>query len=155
MTRVDFYILSGAGAELRERFACRLAEKAYGSGYTVLLLAEAAEQAERLDGLLWTFRQGSFVPHARLEQREGEPVAVATDEHGGDDAVLLNLTDRLPDGSRGSKLGALRTVYIMVGALSPVAFGAVADRGYFDEGFFAIAAVSAAVVAFALAYVDY
>ncbi len=96
MTRVDFYILGGAGAELRERFACRLAEKAYGNGYTVLLLAEEAEQAERLDGLLWTFRQGSFVPHARLEQREGEPVAVATDEHGGDDAVLLNLTDRHP-----------------------------------------------------------
>ncbi|SFH54953.1 Sugar phosphate permease [Halorubrum aquaticum] len=74
---------------------------------------------------------------------------------GYETVVISNLTDRLPDGSRGTKLGALRTVYIMVGALSPVAFGAVADRGYFDEGFIGIAAVSAVVVAFVLAYVDY
>ncbi|MFW6346446.1 MAG: DNA polymerase III subunit chi [Halomonas sp.] len=95
MTRVDFYILGGSGAGLRERLACRLAEKAYSSGYTVLLLVEDEPQSERLDELLWTFRQGSFVPHAPLAQREDEPVAVGTQEHG-DDVVLINLAERLP-----------------------------------------------------------
>ena len=74
---------------------------------------------------------------------------------GYETVVISNLTDRLPDGSRGTKLGALRTLYIMVGALSPVAFGGVADRGYFDEGFLGIAVVCAVIVAFVLVYVDY
>nr|WP_281193778.1 MFS transporter [Halorubrum sp. F4] len=74
---------------------------------------------------------------------------------GYETVVISNLTDHLPDGSRGTKLGALRTVYIMIGALSPVAFGGIADRGYFDEGFLAIAAVSLLVVAFVLVFVDY
>lgn len=74
---------------------------------------------------------------------------------GYETVVISNLTDRLPDGSRGTKLGALRTVYVMLGALSPVAFGGIADRGYFDEGFLGIAAVSVLVVAFVLVYVDY
>jgi len=96
VSRVDFYILGGPGAALRERFACRLAEKAYESGYGVLLLTEDDEQSERLDALLWTFRQGSFVPHATLAARDGEPVAVGRDEHAADDAVLVNLTERTP-----------------------------------------------------------
>lgn len=74
---------------------------------------------------------------------------------GYETVVVSNLTDRLPDGSRGTKLGALRTLYIMIGASSPVAFGGVADRGYFDEGFFGIAFVCAVIVAFVLVYVDY
>nr|WP_242464016.1 DNA polymerase III subunit chi [Halorhodospira halophila] len=96
VSRVDFYILDGPGEAPRERFACRLAEKAYENGYGVLLLTEDDEQTERLDALLWTFRQGSFVPHATLAARDGEPVAVGGDEHAADDAVLINLTDRTP-----------------------------------------------------------
>lgn len=74
---------------------------------------------------------------------------------GYETVVISNLTDRLPDGSRGTNLGALRTIYVMIGALSPVAFGWIADRGYFDEGFIGIAVMSLLVVAFVLVYVDY
>ncbi len=95
MTRVDFYILAGAGADERERLACRLAEKAYEQGHRALLLAADEAQCQRLDALLWTFRQGSFVPHARLAEREGEPVAVGTEEDG-EDEVLINLSDATP-----------------------------------------------------------
>ncbi len=97
VTRVDFYILPDAGASARERFACRVAEKAYGSGYSVLLLTGEAEQTERVDALLWTFRQGSFVPHATLEEREEEPVGIGTrEDNSAADAVLINLTDATP-----------------------------------------------------------
>ncbi len=95
MSRVDFYILPEAGANIRERFACRLVEKAYHNGHRVLVLVADERQSERLDALLWTFRQGSFVPHAPLPDRDGEPVAVATDETS-DDEVLINLTDQQP-----------------------------------------------------------
>jgi DNA polymerase-3 subunit chi len=41
-----------------------LAEKAYNLGHRIYIHADSAAQAGGLDELLWTFRQGSFVPHA-------------------------------------------------------------------------------------------
>jgi DNA polymerase-3 subunit chi len=64
MTKVDFYLLSAEGPESRERTACRLAEKAYRLGHRVYLLVPDQAAAIELDELLWTFSQGSFVPHA-------------------------------------------------------------------------------------------
>jgi len=63
MTKVDFYLLDG-GTDSRERFACRLTEKAWRLGHRVYLLAPDKPVAHELDELLWTFSQGSFVPHA-------------------------------------------------------------------------------------------
>ena len=73
---------------------------------------------------------------------------------GYETIVISDLTDRFPDDSRGTKLGALRTVYVMLGAVSPVAFGSAADAGYFDEGFLGLAALSGLLVAFILLRVD-
>ena len=63
MTKVDFYLLGGS-ATRREVVACRLAEKAWRLGNRVYLLAPDKPAALELDELLWTFSQGSFVPHA-------------------------------------------------------------------------------------------
>ncbi len=52
----------------------------------------------------------------------------------------------LPEDSQGTGFGLLRTVSFTVGAASPVAFGAVADRGFFDEGFLVLAALSVVVI---------
>jgi predicted MFS family arabinose efflux permease len=46
---------------------------------------------------------------------------------GFETVVISDLTRRLPNGTQGTSLGALRMVYIALGALSPVVFGAVAD----------------------------
>ena len=64
MTRVDFYVLPDTTGEARLAFACRIAEKAYTRAHRVYLHASSAAEAERLDALLWTFRDTSFVPHA-------------------------------------------------------------------------------------------
>ena len=61
--RVDFYILAAADSAARLRFACRLAEKAYHLKHRVHLHTASAAAAADVDDLLWTFRQGSFVPH--------------------------------------------------------------------------------------------
>lgn len=74
---------------------------------------------------------------------------------GYETVVISDLTRRLPDTTRGTSLGALRTVYITLGALSPLAFGAVADRGYFDEGFFGVAVLAVAVVCLVFFTVEY
>lgn len=74
---------------------------------------------------------------------------------GFETIVISDLTRRLPDESQGTNLGALRTVYIGLGALSPVVFGAVADRGYFDEAFLGVAVLAGVVVLVVFASIDY
>lgn len=95
--RVDFYVLSAADASAAARFACRLAEKAWRLGHSVHLRTESAAAAAALDDLLWTYRQGSFVPHelVRPGQQAGSPVTISTDEEPAAD-VLINLAPTAP-----------------------------------------------------------
>ena len=65
-TRVSFYVLSGAEPTTRLGYACRLAEKVYKLRNRIHAHASDAGMAQALDVLLWTFRQGSFVPHEML-----------------------------------------------------------------------------------------
>ncbi|ARS90077.1 MFS transporter [Natrarchaeobaculum aegyptiacum] len=65
---------------------------------------------------------------------------------GFETIVISDLTRRLPDGTQGTSLGALRTVYIALGASSPVIFGAIADRGYFDEAFVGLGGIALVVL---------
>jgi len=99
MTRVDFYLLGGK-EDHRERFACRLAEKAWRLGHRVYLLTADAPAAGEMDDLLWTFSQGSFVPHGRLgaDDDAGQPVLIG---HAEPPAVfrdvLISLAAEVPD----------------------------------------------------------
>ncbi|MDH5784045.1 MAG: DNA polymerase III subunit chi [Chromatiales bacterium] len=99
MTRVDFYILEQQQGEARNRFACRLAEKAWQQGNRVYIHTQDAEHSRRLDELLWTFRDGSFVPHA-LDQDANADVVPIHIGHGEEpchhDEVLINLTAEVP-----------------------------------------------------------
>jgi DNA polymerase-3 subunit chi len=100
MSRVDFYILAGKGEPSRQNFACRLAEKAYRLKHTVHIHTENRRQAEVLDQLLWTFRDGSFVPHELLGVSggsRGAPITIGFEESGiGDQDLLINLSDEIP-----------------------------------------------------------
>lgn len=100
MTRVDFYLLPHADKTL---FACRLADKAYQNGHAVYVLAPDAAVAQHLDALLWTFSQGSFVPH-ELHLNHGEakptppcPVLIGHDEPPADHHdILISLWHEVP-----------------------------------------------------------
>lgn len=52
----------------------------------------------------------------------------------------------LPENIQGTGLGILRTVSFTTGAASPVFVGAAADRGYFDEAFWALAVLAGLTV---------
>lgn len=60
------------------------------------------------------------------------------------------LLEALPDDMQGTGLGLLRFGFITLGALSPVLFGSIADRGFFDEGFYLLAATSLVMMVGAL-----
>jgi len=61
--QVDFYILGKVDHTAKFKYACRIAQKAYLQGLKVYLQTECQEQNTEIDMLLWTFSQGSFIPH--------------------------------------------------------------------------------------------
>lgn len=61
--------------------------------------------------------------------------------------TLSYLTTALPESIQGTGLGTLRTIYMTIGAGSPVVMGALADRGFFDEAFLLLAVVAAVAIA--------
>jgi DNA polymerase-3 subunit chi len=99
MTRVDFYIIEGSGTTVRPLFACRLVEKAYARGHQVYINTGTSVQLRQLDDLLWTFRDGSFLPHSIYEQAGSEkpPILLghATEPLECND-VLVNLSQEVP-----------------------------------------------------------
>lgn len=101
MTKVDFYVLGTSGDRARQHFACRLAEKAYRLDNTIHIRTIDQRAAEQLDELLWTFRDGSFVPH-ELSVGGSEPQSPITIGHGDSPRqktdLLINLSNEIPAG---------------------------------------------------------
>jgi DNA polymerase-3 subunit chi len=96
MTRIDFH----TNIPDKLSYACRLARKAYSAGGKLVLLAEDADQAARLNDALWNLSETDFLPHVMA----GDPLAaqtpiIVTDSdtaelpHGD---MLVNLTRRAP-----------------------------------------------------------
>jgi DNA polymerase-3 subunit chi len=99
MPRVAFYVIQDSGPDDRLRLACKLTDKAYHLGHSVYIQAQSAEQARQLDELLWTFRAGSFLPHALAPQAEpsDHPILIGVDaEPPAEAQVLINLSDQVP-----------------------------------------------------------
>ena len=97
--RVDFYVSGEAGADVRLRLACRVAEKAYLAKQKVVVLFEDGDSLRRFDELLWTFGDGSFVPHDAVDAAASceAPVALTTGPLPPDHTdVLLNLGSTVP-----------------------------------------------------------
>jgi DNA polymerase-3 subunit chi len=99
--RVDFYVSEAAGADARLRLACRVAEKAYLAKQTVVVLFDDATLLPKFDEMLWTFGDGSFVPHDAVIAEGGRceaPVALTTGPlPAGHADVLINLGNTVPD----------------------------------------------------------
>ncbi len=70
--RVDFYVHPGDNIERMHFTACRLAEKAYLLQHRIFVRVSTPAQAGVLDEQMWTFRDGSFLPHGIAEQVSAE-----------------------------------------------------------------------------------
>ncbi len=100
MTRVDFYILAEQASGDGVRTACRIAEKAYRLGQRIFLHTDSAQSAASLDDQLWTYRDGSFVPHAIVgsEAAANSPVIIGQGEEPDPEHrdLLINLAEQVP-----------------------------------------------------------
>ncbi len=99
MTRIDFYVLPNADPAQRPLLACKLAEKAYSQGLKVYIHTASESDTQQLDELLWTFRDGSFLPHAIHSAVAGDPPPILLG-HDHEPAthtdVLINLGTDIP-----------------------------------------------------------
>ncbi len=98
-TRVDFYVTESTAPRDRLRTACRVVEKAYLAGHTVLVWHTDVEELRELDELLWTFGDGTFVPHEAITPSgfATAPVLLAsTPTAPGQFDVLVNLAPDVP-----------------------------------------------------------
>ena len=99
MTRVDFYVSSNHDEEARLQLACRIAEKAYKLSHRVYIHTDDPHTASKIDDLLWTFRQGSFIPHCLSEDNNAAQSAVVIGQQQpavSEPQVLINLASAVP-----------------------------------------------------------
>jgi len=124
MPQVDFYVTESRAPEAALLLLCKVVEKGYRQGRRFHINVASPMQARRLDSLLWTFRDGSFVPHGLVNQTGSPvpPVLIGVDlAPDGDGDVLANLAEEVPrfatrferivevvDGSNGGRAGARR-----------------------------------------------
>lgn len=62
--KIDFYVLETTGGQQSLFFACQLIEKIYAEHQQLYVHTNSREEAERLDALLWTYHDDSFLPHS-------------------------------------------------------------------------------------------
>lgn len=106
MTSIDFYLTQCETNEGLLEFACRLAEKAYRKKHSIYLHTQDDNATQALDELLWTFRQGSFLPHqTAVAGDEDTAKSPSTPQialgHSGNigkhNDVLVNLSNNTPE----------------------------------------------------------
>lgn len=104
--RIDFYVLETVSGQKALLFACQLLEKAYAAQKQVYVHTNSREEAERLDALLWTYRDDSFVPHNLYVENEEFPPLVQigwNDNQRQEGLLLINLAKDIPSSHQQFK----------------------------------------------------
>ncbi|MES2141659.1 MAG: DNA polymerase III subunit chi [Pseudomonadota bacterium] len=100
MSNVNFYLLKTPNQEDVYRVLCRLVDKAYQQQQQAYIHASSLQEAQRIDDLLWTFRDISFIPHQLEEAPPSQPpilITIATEEPKQTNYdILFNLTHTVP-----------------------------------------------------------
>lgn len=101
MTSVDFYLVPDGGNTVLA--ACGLCEAVASGGKRLYVRVGDPALADEVDGALWTFRQGGFIPHERLGSGPAaveEPLPAvligAGEPPESHRSVLVNLCDDVP-----------------------------------------------------------
>jgi DNA polymerase-3 subunit chi len=92
---IDFYILETATAQQALLFTCKLVEK--HPDEPIYLHTSSQQEAERLDALLWTYKDDSFIPHALYDPAATHPPRVQIGHTSPTTGhLLINLTQEIP-----------------------------------------------------------
>lgn len=86
----------------KQKTACRIVQKAYGQSLKVFIRTDDSDTGRGMDGLLWSFAQGSFIPHCMTENEHNDwhdfPVQIGVGDLSGETAdVLVNLGEAVTE----------------------------------------------------------
>jgi DNA polymerase-3 subunit chi len=95
-------VVDDASPSAQLTVACRIAEKAWKTGSTVLIQHGDRTELDRLDAMLWTAgNEHNFIPHeiaTEAPRLTGIPVVLNTGSGPTEPVdVLINLTPQLPE----------------------------------------------------------
>lgn len=99
MTRVDFYILPEIAKRTSDQLLCTLTGKAWRKGNRVYIHTDSSERSTKVDTLLWTFKDTSFLPHGLVKQAniEKTPVLIGHEDPPADlHDIMINMTSSVP-----------------------------------------------------------
>ena len=105
-TAIEFNILSSADLSALERHVCTRIGEWVTAGRTVCVVTEDSAAAERLDTLLWTFSDQTFIAHEVATHRDAMPgkpplpAVLITIGHPAVADVLVNLAGTRRDAGR-------------------------------------------------------
>lgn len=100
MAKIDFYIISDDNDMARFHLCCRLLDKAYQQRKRAFVLCTDKLSAERLDELLWTFRDDSFIPHNLCGEGPKAPPPIQIgfgDQTCPHRDILFNMNSEVPE----------------------------------------------------------
>ena len=136
MPRVDFYILSDPLPQARLKVACRLVEKAYEAGQKIYVQTAAEADSKAIDDLLWTFSDGSFIPHeiAAGDGASHERIVALIGTGPAPDPryrqLIVNLSDAMPfDGELAERIVEIVGADAQRKGLARERFRVYRDRG--------------------------
>jgi len=92
MTEILFYHLKG---QTPEQVLPALLQKSLERGWRVVVQASSEERIEALDAHLWTWRDGSFLPHGTWREAEAaqQPILLTVSDHNPNGATVRFLVD--------------------------------------------------------------
>lgn len=103
--QIDFYVLEETGEQQALIFTCKLIETLYSQQEQIYVHMGSQREAERMDQLLWTYCEESFLPH-QLYQTEAKKAKDKPDIQIGWQAfpaslegTLINWSAAMPDAS--------------------------------------------------------
>lgn len=101
MTEIRFYHLQRSSLDAA---LPRMLERTYERGERAVVLLGSAERVEVLASRLWTYGEGSFLPHgtARDGRPEAQPIWLTAEDENPNDAQVLFLAD----GARSDRVGS-------------------------------------------------
>jgi DNA polymerase-3 subunit chi len=97
--QIDFYILEESGRQQALRYACQLIEKACESSQKIYIHTDSQQDAERMNDLLWIYRDDTFLPHQIYNPADDSPPPVQIgfgDIPAAQQDVLVNLGMQVP-----------------------------------------------------------
>jgi DNA polymerase-3 subunit chi len=99
VTRVDFYILPETARRTSDQVLCSLTGKAWKQGKRVYIHTESSDRSSKVDTLLWTFKDVSFLPHGLIDRMDAEktPVLIGHEDPPADQHdIMINMTNTVP-----------------------------------------------------------